>query len=62
MSAKELFIRYLIMVPGIFILSFGIAFITKAGLGTVICAILTGNVIRIYKAIGNRIKPTKKVQ
>lgn len=34
MSAKELFIRYLIMVPGIFILSFGIAFITKAGLGT----------------------------
>ena len=31
---KELFIRYLIMVPGVFILSFGIAFITKAGLGT----------------------------
>ena len=31
---RELFIRYLIMVPGVFILSFGIAFITKAGLGT----------------------------
>ena len=29
-----MFIRYLIMVPGVFILSFGIAFITKAGLGT----------------------------
>ena len=34
MSGKELFIRYLIMVPGVFVLSFGIAFITKAGLGT----------------------------
>ena len=34
MSAKELFIRYLIMVPGVFVLAFGIAFITKAGLGT----------------------------
>ena len=34
MSGKELFIRYLILIPGVFILSFGIAFITKAGLGT----------------------------
>lgn len=34
MSTKELFIRYLILVPGVFVLAFGIAFITKAGLGT----------------------------
>ena len=34
MSKKELFIRYLILVPGVFVLAFGIAFITKAGLGT----------------------------
>ena len=34
MSKKELFIRYLIFAPGVFVLAFGIAFITKAGLGT----------------------------
>ena len=34
MSFKELLIRYIILVPGVFLLCFGIAFITKAGLGT----------------------------
>ena len=34
MSFRELLIRYIILVPGVFILCFGIAFITKAGLGT----------------------------
>ena len=34
MSQKETLIRYLILVPGVFVLAFGIAFITKAGLGT----------------------------
>ena len=34
MRAKELTIRYLILIPGVFVLAFGIAFITKAGLGT----------------------------
>ena len=34
MSTKELTIRYLILIPGVFVLAFGIAFITKAGLGT----------------------------
>ena len=34
MNFKELLIRYIVMIPGVFILCFGIAFITKAGLGT----------------------------
>lgn len=34
MSFKELLVRYIILVPGVFLLCFGIAFITKAGLGT----------------------------
>ena len=34
MGPKELVIRYSILVPGVFILCFGIAIITKAGLGT----------------------------
>ena len=34
MSYKELTIRYIILIPGVFLLCFGIAFITKAGLGT----------------------------
>lgn len=34
MNFKSLFIRYLIMIPGVFLLSFGIAVVTKAGLGT----------------------------
>ena len=34
MNFKELFIRYIVMIPGVFLLCFGIAFITKAGLGT----------------------------
>lgn len=33
MSLRELFKRYLIMIPGVFFLSFGVAFVTKAGLG-----------------------------
>ncbi|MBQ6401698.1 MAG: hypothetical protein IJI20_05360 [Firmicutes bacterium] len=33
MTIRELTIRYLIMIPGVFLLCFGIAFITKAGLG-----------------------------
>lgn len=34
LSFKELIIRYIVLIPGVFILCFGIAFITKAGLGT----------------------------
>ena len=34
MNTKNLILRYIIMVPGVFLLSFGIAIITKAGLGT----------------------------
>ena len=34
MTFRELLIRYIAMIPGVFILCFGIAFITKAGLGT----------------------------
>lgn len=34
MTSKSLIIRYLLMIPGVFFLSFGIAFVTKAGLGT----------------------------
>ena len=34
MSKKELFKRYLVFLIGLFVNSFGIAFITKAGLGT----------------------------
>ena len=34
MSRKELLYRYILLAPGLFILSFGIAFVTKAGLGT----------------------------
>lgn len=33
MSYKELAIRYIIMIPGVFFLAFGIAFVAKAGLG-----------------------------
>ena len=34
MSFKELLVRYIVLVPGVFLLCFGIACITKAGLGT----------------------------
>ena len=34
MSTKEIIIRYLIVIPGLFVLCFGIGIITKAGLGT----------------------------